>query len=175
MLLHSSRATVATWASVVCEPVFSEPIKQINYAKFGGKVHFHRISRASSVSNFAFLIFSSALCYCTAELLLSCRHPLSVRPLSVKTVFSEPVKHSNAKFGGNVPFHRIFKIFGFYFFAVSKFYIFHLFTIFSSFSLTWGYVRETTSNDIFSESTQRIHYKKNRAYFGGGGVSYNVI
>ncbi len=57
------------------------------------------------------LFFSSALCYCTAELLSSRRRPssvrLSVRPSSVTPVFSEPVRHINAKFGGKVPFHHI--------------------------------------------------------------------
>ncbi len=48
--------------------------------------------------NFDFLIFSSALCYWTAELLSSCGHPSVVCP-SVKPVFSETVKRINAKFG----------------------------------------------------------------------------
>ena len=48
------------------------------------------------------LLFSSALCYWTAELLSSRGHPSSVKP-----IFSEPVKPINAKFGGKVPFHHI--------------------------------------------------------------------
>ncbi len=52
-------------------------------------------------------IFSSALCYCTAELPTVVTRA-SVRP-SVKPVFSEHVKHINAKFGGKgtfSPYHQ---------------------------------------------------------------------
>ncbi len=49
---------------------------------------------------------SSALCYCTAELLSSGGRPLSVSPfvvrLSFVKPFSEPVKHINAKFVGMI-------------------------------------------------------------------------
>ncbi len=53
-------------------------------------------------------IFSCALCYGTAELLSACGRPSSVRKTRF---FSEPVKQINAKFGGKVPFHRIFRRF----------------------------------------------------------------
>ncbi len=67
----------------------------------------HMLQLPASIYRERMLIFSSALCYCTAELLSSRGRPSSaVRP-SVKTVFSEPVKHINAKFGGKVPFHHI--------------------------------------------------------------------
>ncbi len=61
MLLHR-RATVVTQASVVrpssVKPVFSEPVKPINF-KFGGKVPFHYISRHFFVvfHNLALLFF----------------------------------------------------------------------------------------------------------------------
>ena len=76
-----------------------------------GRVLDHSCSRIVKIqmldfSKFTFA-FSSALCYCTAELLSSRRPPSSVRRPSVKPVFSEPVKHINAKFGGKVPFHHI--------------------------------------------------------------------
>ena len=45
------------------------------------------------------VLFSFALCYCTAELLSSRGRPSSFRKSSVFTVFSEPVKQINAKFG----------------------------------------------------------------------------
>ncbi len=73
-------------------------------------------------------IFSS-LCYCTAELLLSRGRPSSVVRPSVKPIFSEPVGHINAKFGGKVPLHHISRPF-FYF---SKFCIFDFLRIFSVF------------------------------------------
>ncbi len=72
--------------------------------------------------------FSSALCYCTAELLSSRRRPSSVRPSSVKPVCSEPVKQINAKFGGKVPFYHIPRPF---FFRNFAFFIF--FTIYFRF------------------------------------------
>ncbi len=70
-------------------------------------------------------IFSSALCYCTAELLSSRGRPSSsVRP-SVDIVFSEITEWINAKFWGQVPTHHIsrpfflfFKILNFWFFTI---------------------------------------------------------
>ncbi len=53
------------------------------------------------------VIFSSALCHCTAELLSSRWRPSSIVRPSVKPDFSEPVKKINAKFGGKVSFHLI--------------------------------------------------------------------
>ncbi len=56
-------------------------------------------------------VFSSALCYCTEELLSLRGLPSSVcpsfRPSSVKPVFSEPVKQIDAIFGGKISFHHI--------------------------------------------------------------------
>ncbi len=56
------------------------------------------------------LVFLLALLCATAQQSY-CRHvgvrrPSVCRP-SVKPVFSEPVRHINAKFGGKVPFHHI--------------------------------------------------------------------
>ena len=52
-------------------------------------------------------VLSSALCYCTAELLSSrCRHA-SVRPSFVDIVFSDTTEWINAKFWGQVPIHHI--------------------------------------------------------------------
>ncbi len=73
-------------------------------------------------------IISSALCYCTAELLSSRGRPSSsVRALFVDIVFSDTTEWINAKFGGQVPIHHIsrpifffvlfFKIFNFLFFV----------------------------------------------------------
>ncbi len=53
------------------------------------------------------VIFSSALCHCTAELLSPRGRASVVRPSSVKPDFSEPVSQIYAKFGGNVYFHHI--------------------------------------------------------------------
>ncbi len=74
--------------------------------------------------------FSSALCYCTAELLSSRGRPSSVvrpsvrpsvvRPSSVKPVFSELVMQINAIFGRKVPFHHISRPF-FLFFKIFHF------------------------------------------------------
>ncbi len=69
--------------------------------------------------------FSSALCYCTAELLSSRGRPSVCRP-SVKPVFSEPVGHINAKFGGKVPFYHISRPF-FLFFKILNFWFFTIF------------------------------------------------
>ncbi len=90
-------------------------------------------------------IFSSALCYCTAELLSSCG-----RPSSVKAVFSEPVMQINAKFGEKVPFHHISS--PFFFFVFQNFGFLILYDFFS-FLLTWDHMGEKTSNDISSEIT----------------------
>ncbi len=54
--------------------------------------------------------FSSALCYCTAELLLWLGRPSSsvVRPSSVhRHISSDTTEWINAKFGGQVPIHHI--------------------------------------------------------------------
>ena len=70
-------------------------------------------------------IFSSALCYCTAELLSSRGRP------SVTPVFSETIKQINAKFGEIIPVQLIYPrppLFFFFFF------------FFFSFSLTWDYM-----------------------------------
>ena len=76
---------------------------------------------------------SSALCYCTTELLSSRGRPSSVRPPIRKTSFSEPVKQINAKFGGEVPFHHISRPFFFFFFPKFScifYFIYFFFTIF---------------------------------------------
>ncbi len=106
-------------------------------------------------------IFSSALCYCTAELLLSRGRPSSVgrpsarRPSSVKPVFSEAVMQINAKFGGKVPFLLISRRF----FCFSKFCIFDFLRIFFIF-VNMGPNMRKTSNDTSSENTYPIHSQK---------------
>ena len=82
-------------------------------------------------------IISSALCYCTTEL-LSSRHA-GVRRLSssVDIVFSDTTEWFNAKFWGQVPIHHISRPF---FFQNFKFLIFY--------------------DHISSESTNHIHSQK---------------
>ncbi len=77
-------------------------------------------------------LFSSALCYCTAELLSSRGRPSSVRPSPVDIFFSDTTESINAKFWGQVPIHHISRRF-FLFFKNFKFLIFYNFF---SFSLT---------------------------------------
>ena len=79
-------------------------------------------------------IVSSALCYCTAALLSSCRCPSSV-----KHVFSEPIKQINATFGEKVPFHHISKQ---YFVVIQNFAFLFILHFFFCFSLTWDHVGE---------------------------------
>ncbi len=105
--------------------------------------------------------FSSALCYCTAELLSSrgrplyFRRPSVIRRSSIDIVFSDTTERINAKFLGNVPIisrgHFIFV------FQYLKFWIFMLFF---SFSLTYYHMGDKISNDISSESTNQIHSQK---------------
>ncbi len=78
-----------------------------------------------------------------------CRHA-GVRRPSVKPVFSELVMQINAKFGGKVPFHHISRSF---FLFVFQNFAFLIFYEFFSFSSTWDYIGEKTSNDISSENT----------------------
>ena len=111
-------------------------------------------------------VFSSALCYCTAELLSLRRCSSSVvHPLSVNPVFSERVEQINAKFGGKEPFYHIFRMFlfvclfvCFVFVCFSKFCI-YLFFLFS-FSLTCDHMGEKISNGILSENAQLIYSPK---------------
>ena len=70
-------------------------------------------------------------------------------PVVCKTrFFSEPMKQINAKFGGKVPFHHIFRL-SFHNFACL------IFCYFFPFLLTWDHMGETTSNDISSESAKQ--------------------
>ncbi len=89
------------------------------------------------------LIFSSALCYGTAELLSSRSCP------SVKLIFSEPVKQINAKFGGQIPFHGISPD---HFFILQNF-AFFIFYEFFSFLLTWESIWEKKLQTTSPEST----------------------
>ena len=91
----------------------------------------------------ALAIFSSALCYWTAELLSSV-----VRP-SVNPFFSETVKQINAKFDGKVPFHHISRLF-FFFFQNFAFLIFY---DFFSVLLTWDHMAEK----IQTTSPLKVH------------------
>ncbi len=77
--------------------------------KFQSDIHVHRF-------RVGVCFFSSALCYCTAELLSSRRRPSFVRP-SVDIVFSETVKWIDTKFYWQVPIHHISRPF----FCISKF------------------------------------------------------
>ncbi len=71
--------------------------------------------------NFDFPIFSSALCYCTAELLSSRgRRPSS----SVDIVFSDTTERINATFWGQVPIHHIFRSCLFFKFFFSFFFVY---------------------------------------------------
>ena len=70
---------------------------------------------------FNIAVFSSGLCYCTAELQSSCRCLSSVRPSSIRPVFSEPVEQINAKFGGKASFHHISRHFLCLFFKILQF------------------------------------------------------
>ncbi len=96
------------------------------------------------------LVVSFLALLCATAQQSYCRHA-GVRRPSVKPVFSEPVKHINAKFGGKVPFDHISRPFFFQNFAFCIFLRF-----FFSFSLTWDHMVEKTSNDIFSESAHQI-------------------
>ena len=62
-------------------------------------------------------VFSSAVCYCTTEL-LSSRRRNSVCPSSIKRVFSETIKRINARFCEKVTIHHISRPF---FLRFSKF------------------------------------------------------
>ena len=84
-------------------------------------------------------------------------NPSFIRP-SVKTVFSEPVKHINAKFDGKVSFHHISG--SFFFCFVFQNFAFLIFYDFFSLSLTWDHMGEKISNDISSESAQQICSQK---------------
>ena len=112
---------VATWKRLV--------IKQ-NEWKCGNcgpkNCTFHVRFFEFSLGSIAPTVFSSALCYWTAELLSSRERPSSVvvRPLpvrclsSVDIVFSDTTEWINAKFWGQVPIHhisRLFQNFAFYF------------------------------------------------------------
>ena len=85
-----------------------------------------------------FSIFSSALCYCTAELLVTRASVVRPsRPSSVKPVFSEPIRQSETQ-------RYLFTVspenFCVVVFQISNFYFF--FTIFFSFLLTWDHMGE---------------------------------
>ncbi len=70
---------------------------------------------------FNIAVFSSGLCYCTAELQSSCRCLSSVRPSSIRLVLSEPVEQINAKFGGKASFHHVSRHFLCLFFKILQF------------------------------------------------------
>ncbi len=103
--------------------------------------------------------FLALLCATTQQSYCSqagVRRRSSVRRPSVKPVFSEPVKHIDAKFGGKVPFDHISRPF----FFVFQNFAFLIFYDFFSFSLTWDNMGEKTSNDISSESAHQICSQK---------------
>ncbi len=97
------------------------------------------------------MILSSALCYCTAELLLWRGRPSSLvlRRPSVELVFSDTAKRMNVILGGNVPIHDIFIPF-----------FFSKFKIFGPRAYESGNMGVNVSNDISSESTHQIHFPK---------------
>ena len=75
----------------------------------------------ASVFQLAFVLLHSRA---TVITLAPVVRPPVVRP-SIKPVFSEPVKHINANFGGKVPFHHISRPFFFFFFQNFAFLIFY--------------------------------------------------
>ena len=90
--------------------------QNINNTSIKGLKVAQSCSKNYEISDFGLLeMFSSALCYCTAELLSS-----HGRPSSVKPIFSENVKQINAKFGGKDHISRQL-------FCFSKYRIFFIF------------------------------------------------
>ena len=96
-------------------------------AKFLGKLPAHNIPRPL----FGFLFFL-ALLDCVSRAIAVA--PSSVRPSSIKRVFSETVKGINAKSCGKVAIHHISRPF----FPILKILDFLILTIFFLFSLTWN-------------------------------------
>ncbi len=111
------------------------------------------------------LFTSEFLCYCTAEL-LSLRgcpssRPSSVRPSSVKPIFSETVKPINAKIWGKLSVHHISRAFSIFqnFILFLFYYLFHF--------INMGPHWRKKSNDIPSQSTQQIHSQIHPYSYGG--------
>ena len=101
-----------------------------------------------------YLIFSSALCYCTGELLSWRGRPSSVRR---HVFFSETVKWIDTKFLWQVSIHHyISRPFFLLFFKILNFWFCTFFFRF----LNVGPYGRKISNDIFFESTHQIHLRK---------------
>ncbi len=75
-----------------------------NWAVTQKQLIVERNGRKYALLETMFSIVNSALCYCTAELVVM---RVSVRQSSVKPLFSESITQINAKFSGKVPFHHI--------------------------------------------------------------------
>ncbi len=100
--------------------------------------------------------FSSALCYCTAELLSSCVRPSDRRPSVRKTRFLRNHETNSCQILGQTtcpPYLKTLFLGGGF-----KILNFQFVTIFC-FSLTWDHMEEKISN-VSSESTHQIQSPK---------------